>query len=316
MASIPKPLAVIGDFFVDLQAKVPKLPEWDRDVETPAIEVLPGGSAGNTARQLFSMCDGGVRFFSTCSDDPLGVAALHAMTQQGFDTSYMTKLDLPSSACIVLSGPSDRGFVSCYSTVSALTVATLKTDALKECRHVHVGGYLGNIGLHTEEFITLLEECRQGGATISLGTQTSPTEEWLGQDGHLKKVLPLLDILLVNEHEIGKIESALGLPVRQVSKTLTSVVTHGKDGVKILLPDDTSVHVPTAVASDPVDTTGAGDAFNAGFLYHWTQTKDATAAAAWGNATAACCIMQSGGCPKPVPLLAIESKKAESIGAA
>ena len=45
-------IAVLGDLFVDVQASIPKLPEWDADVATPGVDILPGGSAANAARQL------------------------------------------------------------------------------------------------------------------------------------------------------------------------------------------------------------------------------------------------------------------------
>ncbi|CAE8663726.1 unnamed protein product, partial [Polarella glacialis] len=139
--------AVIGDFFVDVQASIPELPKWDADVETKAIEVLPGGSAANTARQLHALAaaDGGsALFFGTTGQDLLGTAALQHLEAQGFCTTHLRRLPgRPSSACIVLSGKQDRAFVSCYSSVKALTVEHIDQAALKKCQHVHVGGYLG-----------------------------------------------------------------------------------------------------------------------------------------------------------------------------
>merc|ERR1719469_211037 len=131
--SKPSPhVGVIGELFIDIQSKVSALPQWNTDIETNAVEVFPGGCAANTARQLATMVRS-VTLFSTHGDDLLGRAALDQMRSQGFDTSHIRKVPVPSSVCVVLSGPADRAMVSCYSSIEQMRVALVDVDTLLSC---------------------------------------------------------------------------------------------------------------------------------------------------------------------------------------
>lgn len=288
---------MLGDFIVDVQAKVAALPRWDADVETPGVDVLPGGSASNTARQL-STLSSGVLFFGTCGADVLGKAALEVLRGQRFDISGIKQLAVPSSVCLVLSGPSDRAFVTSYSSVERLTVSASDAQILQSCAHIHVGGYYGLKGLQKPAFTALLRKCRRNGATLSLATQHDPSNNWLAE-GHLVSVLPVLDVFITNESECHAIEKALRSPVQQMAPQLTLVVTLGEEGARVQQPGHAPVHVPARRGVSVVDSCGAGDAFTAGFLAHWILTRDAVVAAAWGNAAACCNIQRSGACAQP-----------------
>jgi sugar/nucleoside kinase (ribokinase family) len=71
------------------------------------------------------------------------------------------------------------------------------------------------------------------------------------------------------------------------------IITLGKDGALVRMPGR-EWHVP-AVSGKPVDTTGGGDTFMAGFLSEYLRSSDPLRAAQWGCATALCVIEQSGG---------------------
>lgn len=304
---------MVGDFFVDLQAQVPRLPFWGGDVATPAIEILPGGSAANTARQLHRLLGAGseVVFFSTTGDDALGQTALAMLDSEGFNTANIKRLAKPSSGCIVLSGPEDRGFVSCYSTVHALSTETIDEAALLSCAHIHVGGYLGLKGLHTAAFTELMQRCREGGATLSVGTQSAPDGQWAGQNDHLATLIPLVDFLFVNETELTNIRTTLKLPLEELAPQLTVVETQGSIGTRVWLPGSESRQVPSLLVDKPVDMNGAGDAFAAGCLSRllsesFTGVQDKMEAAVWGNACASCNVMRFGACSTPIPIVEVQ----------
>jgi len=294
-------VGVIGDFFVDIQASVPQLPSWDSDVETNAIELLPGGCAANTARQLSALIDR-VTFFSTCSDDLLGTSTISLLRKQNFDTNHMISVPLPSSACIVLSGPSDRGFVSCYSSINALTADKIDATALRQCSHVHVGGYLNVRGLHSDSFTALLCSCREAGASISIATNAAPTGKWLGEGDHLRQVLPLADLFFLNAAEHQEVEKALGQHLHGVNPSMTIVETRGRDGIRVHTGGGGKILDMSAQVVDvPTDLTGAGDSFVAGFLAKWVCDRDLQKAGVFGAATAACNVRRRGACWEPIP---------------
>mmetsp|Transcript_31654 Transcript_31654/g.90870 ORF Transcript_31654/g.90870 Transcript_31654/m.90870 type:complete len:251 (-) Transcript_31654:65-817(-) len=238
---------------------------------------------------------------------------------QGFSLENVKVFQgLPSSVCLVLAGSQDRAFVSCYSTTDAFSTADLeaRSDALLGCGHLHIGGYFNLKGLQNPEFTALVRQCRARGMTISLNTQYDAGECWIGLHGHLRELLPLVDVLFVNAVEAEKIKGAV-LPEKEGVESLCEafpdlmlVVTRGKDGCDILRRGKPGLRVPTAPLETVADATGAGDAFLAGFLSLWLAGEGAGealpaslhAAASRGHAAAGVCIAREGACVVPVAL--------------
>lgn len=304
----PKPhIAVIGDFIVDVLAKVPKLPGWDEDVETSAIEVFPSGSATNTARQV-SLLVPGVTFFSTVGNDFLGHAGLDQLRSQGFDTSHMRHLPLPTSTRIVMSAPQDKGIAVCYSTVNEVSAANIDAPALLACDHLHIGGYFGLRGLQTDDFLDLVRRFRSEGGSVSLGTNADTSGCWVGEGGHLLRLLPLVDLLVVNEREIAECERALG-SLHEFSPALSVVTTCGERGCIVWPTGNGSgfLSVPGIMVSAPEDLTGADDAFAAGLIACWVRNRDVVEAARWGNACALLAIRRGATCAVPASLSEVEA---------
>lgn len=76
--------------------------------------------------------------------------------------------------CIVLTGPADRAFVSCYSTTDAFTTHDIEEQAalLEGCTHFHLGGYFNMKGLQTKDFTEFVKTCRERKLSVSLNTQS------------------------------------------------------------------------------------------------------------------------------------------------
>ncbi|CAE7652405.1 rbsK [Symbiodinium pilosum] len=183
-----------GDIFIDIV---------DSDVEAESVKMLPGGSALNQGRHLHALGTR-VRFFGAVGDDTLGRSLLHQVAGQGFPTETIKMFSsLPSAVCVVLSGPVDRAFVSCYSTNDAFTTRDLHEQAseLEACSHFHWGGYFNMKGLQSQDFTNFIRSCRANGMTISMNTQCDAAGHWCGEGNHLEEFLPLVDLLFVNISE-------------------------------------------------------------------------------------------------------------------
>lgn len=144
------PVYVIADLFVDIQAAgVSRLPpSWDSDTLAESIELLPGGSGGNTARHLHGLRrrnestrakgngakarasafglledDTQVRLFASVGRDALAKNFWDAWDFDRFPRVRETVCVFPeksTSCCIVLAKETERAFVSSYSTTDAL----------------------------------------------------------------------------------------------------------------------------------------------------------------------------------------------------
>lgn len=315
--------SVIGDVFVDVMAKVRTLPVWDADVEADFVKVLPGGSALNIARHLHALGTD-VRFQGPIGGDSFGKMLLTHVSEQGFPTGYFkTFADLPTSACLILSGPQDRAMASCYSTTAALSAEDLEagSSAREGCTHMHIGGYFNMTNLMSSRFTDLVKRCREDKMTISLNTQYDAAELWTGTAGHLHELLLHVDVLFVNAAEGHGIASALGGPKSEASiqdlcnafPELIVVMTQGAKGCEVVCAGRPILHVPTTPLEKFVDATGAGDAFCAGFLSAWIANPDRSAialeaACLKGHHTASICVGREGACEPPVSAADLQSR--------
>ncbi|CAE7244223.1 TOR1L2 [Symbiodinium sp. KB8] len=268
-----------GDIFIDIVAPVKKLPMWDSDVEAESVKMLPGGSALNQGRHLHALGTR-VRFFGAVGNDTLGQSLVQQVAGQGFPTETIKMFsNLPSSVCMVLSGPSDRAFVSCYSTTDAFTTRDLQeqADHLDGCTHFHLGGYFNMKGLQSRDFTEFVLSLKSRlSMTISMNTQCDAAGHWCGEGNHLEEFLPSVDLLFVNISEGEHLCSALchegDRSIHALCKRFpntTVVVTQGEHGCTVYRHGMHAIYVPTKPAVRIVDATGCGDAFIAGFLSSW-----------------------------------------------
>ena len=81
-------------------------------------------------KELDSLDSGSITSNAKVGKDAMGQSLLEQISGQGFPTDTIKMFsNLPSSVCIVLSGPADRAFVSCYSTTDAFTTRDLREPA-------------------------------------------------------------------------------------------------------------------------------------------------------------------------------------------
>ena len=351
-----KAVAFLGDAFVDVQvAGVQTLPGWGEDAECQGVSLLPGGSCANAARHLASIGRDELSVcFCTCvGDDEFGRWFLQKLKDEALlsapDKSVAVLAGVPQSTCVVLSGAADRAMVSCYSSNRMMRAEVFEPMLCAvPYVHLHLGGCataselepspppckrrtekdlvradFSCHALHTDALLTLVRSLRSSGASVSIDTQFDHSDQWTGSGGHLKRLLPLLDVLLFNETEGSGIAAACVQAGKAAKKPADAaalletlaiafprslvVVKCGADGVLAARAERRwrCAALPTEV----VDTTGAGDAFNAGFLHRYVLDPDAVdAALRSGCAAGALCVATHGACPTPITKGALEEQ--------
>jgi sugar/nucleoside kinase (ribokinase family) len=172
----------------------------------------------------------------------------------------------PTALSVVATTPSDRAFFS-YPGANwgfASHFARLSNaGSLNRTRHLHLA-YAPDLGSAAKLFQTL----RESGPTLSLDVGWH--EDWLS-DHRALSALSLLDLFFPNEAEARRITGESDpLKMLQVFETagLKCVALKlGPNGAALL--HNGEILFGPAISVDPVDTTGAGDCFDAGFLYAW-----------------------------------------------
>ena len=227
-----------------------------------------------------------VAFVGVVGDDAAGRFMLGELTARGVDVS----------ACVVLAGRAsgltlhlvrpgaerDRAMLTALGCVGELTAETVRGAlATRTVRHLHVGSFYLLPRL-AAGLAGLFAEIRRTGATTSLDTQGDWQNEW---QGGLRETLREADVYLPNEDEARAVASSLGgravagsaskepyatADLETLLATLAAlgplpVVKRGAEGA-VSLDGATTIRAAAPPAA-PVDTIGAGDSFDAGFVF-------------------------------------------------
>jgi sugar/nucleoside kinase (ribokinase family) len=208
-----------------------------------------------------------VAFVGRVGDDVWGRYCLDDLASRGIDLSRVIRGGgLKTGITVSITNPTDRALVTFLGAISALTGADVPDAAMAGLDHLHASSFFFQEGLRPH-FPDLFARARRAGLTTSLDTGFDASERW---DGGLRETLRETDLFFPNEVELaaitGSADPAEGL--RRLDNGRTRVVAKlGKDGA-MTLDGGRVVHVP-AYPVEPIDTTGAGDSFNAGFLHRW-----------------------------------------------
>lgn len=311
-ASAPsRAVAIVGDVYVDVLAKVQELPVWGEDRAASTALLSPGGSTANTARFLGALDESTrVTLFSAIGDDSAGAYFRSELQKEGCvacdEASLVALPGVPTAVCIVLSGPADRGFVSCNASNGAITPAILSRERLLAHGHCHFGGFFNLPGLHTPDVVELARELRAAGVTITLDTQYDISGAWDG-GGTLDALLQLVDAFMPNELEAmgvareGSAERALDAILARMRPGALAIVKVGARGaLAARAAADGSGQVERWHERPPpvevVDPTGAGDAFNASFIHAFVRGRPVDECLRAGCVGGALSVSRLGGC--------------------
>jgi sugar/nucleoside kinase (ribokinase family) len=222
-----------------------------------------------------------VSFVGVVGDDAFGRFMLDAMAARGVDVSACTVDRLvPTGATVILSSGLDRAMLTAMGTIGALDVDAVPDALLARARHLHLSCfYLQERS--RDRLPGFFAKARARGLTTSFDTNWDPSERW---DGGVLDLLRSADVFFPNEAEATRI-ARIADPEEAARALATGasegrrdggpivIVKRGADGALACRADGTLLSVP-AMPVDPVDTTGAGDSFDAGFLRAWLDGRD------------------------------------------
>ncbi len=263
----------------------------------PGIE-RSGGSAANTIAGVASLGGAGA-YIGKVRDDQLGAAFAHDMRAQGvaFDTAPATA-GAPTARCLILITPdAERTMHTYLGACVGLGPADIDADTIAAARVTYLEGYLWDPPEAKKAFVKAATLAHGAGRLVSLSLSDGFCVE-RHREGFLDLVRDYVDVLFANEEEIlslyrvGCFDDALA-QVR--TQCRIAALTRGGKGSVVVSAD--AVHVIAAEPVTAVDTTGAGDAYAAGFLFGLTHDYDLAGAGRIGGIAAAAAIAQVG--PRP-----------------
>ncbi|MED5019424.1 carbohydrate kinase family protein [Paenibacillus chibensis] len=288
-------IVVIGELNVDAIVRGADLiPEWNREKLIDSFEIVLGSSSAITACALAGL-GADVHFVSVVGDDDFGRFCVKELERMGVNTAHVIrKPELKTGVTLSFSTPSDRGLMTFPGSIPLLKPEDIHEAVLREADHVHFGSYFLQDGMRPH-WETLFAQLRSQGITTSFDTGWDVHDVWHRQG--IDRLLPHTDLFIPSEEEVmhiygaDSLEEACGMLPAEAH---TTAVKCGSRGAMLLEPG----LAPEMVASfkvTPVDTTGAGDAFNAGLIYAFCSGLRGREMVAFANASGAISTQGVGG---------------------
>lgn len=286
-------VAIAGEINLDLILYgLPQEMPVERELLATGFQATLGSSSAILAHNL-AMLGSRVGFITCSGNDALGKMALGKLAESRVDlTMAFTRDDgVGTGVTMVLPHAETRHMLTYAGTIAAMKVADLDLEYLKSARHFHLSSLYLQRGL-LPDLPELFRKLKAEGLTISLDTNDDPEDAW----GYpLNDLLPYVDVFLPNESELLRMTDC-----RTLDDALTTLsprvpciaVKCGARGSVVAGKE--RIYAPP-VQVKPVDTIGAGDSFNAGFLFAWLQGMCHSDCARAGNITGALSTLKPGG---------------------
>jgi sugar/nucleoside kinase (ribokinase family) len=282
---------VVGDANPDLLLRGDVRPRFGQAEQLlTAADLVLGGSAAITAAGCARL---GLRtaLLAAVGDDVFGDLTRRELEKRDVTLLPADGRGAPTGITVVLSEKDDRGMLTLPGTIPALRPSDVTAELLTKARHVHVASLYLQPALATG-LAEIFGSAREIGRTTSLDTNWDPSEKWES----IAEILRFTDVFLPNANELKAItgldrtdEAAASL----VGNGTTVVMKDGARGARAWWPGGTCAAPGRTV--DVVDTTGAGDSFNAGFLAARLSGKSIEEAISWAAVAGSLSTRAAGG---------------------
>jgi sugar/nucleoside kinase (ribokinase family) len=291
VASEQPDIAIVGELNPDLivYGAPQELPE-EREILTSGFTLTLGSSSAILAHNL-SLLGSKVTFSSRVGPDALGEMCCQWLKEAGVQVGHVVQSASGSNTGITLILPltNSRRILTYPGAMFEMGIDDLDLDYLATAKHIH----LSSLFLHRKlspHIPELFREMKRRGLTTSLDTNDDPEDKW---DGVLEDVLPLVDVLLCTEDELAKIAKVEPAVEHVAAKVPLLVVKRGARGASAYT-EGQSIDVPS-LRVDVIDTVGAGDTFDAGFLHQWVRKAPLERCVAYGNLAGGLSVTRTGG---------------------
>ncbi len=291
-------VVAIGELNADLvMTGLSSMPVPGREIIARGMSLVLGSSTAICAAGMARL---GLKtgFTGKIGRDAYGEVVRRSLGEYGVDLSRLLEdASLPTGLTVSLSTPGDRALVTCLGSIDRLCAEDVDLGLLNETRHIHVGSFFLQSGLRPG-LAGLFREAHKRGVTTSLDAGWDDTGKW---DYGIREVLRHTDFFFPNESEALAITEKASVPeAAEELATLckTVAVKMGPKGARLV--SGCTVIEQAPYDTKPVDTTGAGDSFNAGFLYGFLTGRAPSLCLSLGNACGSIAVTRIGGaaaCP-------------------
>ena len=254
---------VVGDANPDLLLRGDVRPRFGQVEQLlTGAELVLGGSASITAAGCARL---GLRtaLLAAVGEDVFGRVVREALDARGVSLLAVPASGVPTGLSVILAPPGeDRAILTLPGTIPALRPADVTDELLERVAHVHVSSLYLQPGL-AAGLAGVFARARAKGVSTSLDTNWDPAQEWAS----IEAILAVTDVFLPNAAELRAITGASSPDAAAAALVRAGTTVVMKDGARGARAwwKGGECAAPGRVV-EVVDTIGAGDSFNAGFL--------------------------------------------------
>jgi len=287
-------VVAVGDANVDLVAPTKSLPSKGEEVLVDKVEMCPGGSAANLSVAVARL---GVSagFIGRVGNDFFGQFLIEQFQKENVNISQLQVDDKVGTALlfVIVTENGERTMYTFRGANVYLSPEQVDMDYVRSADILHVSGYTLISDPQRKTALQILDTAKKAGVFISFDAGVLAP---IKAASRVHSILPSINLLFLNELEAASLmgikppesaaESILGLGPEIVALKL------GERGC-LVLNKYKKFHSP-AFKVDVVDTTGAGDAFDAGFLLGIKEGWSLEKTACFANAVGALSVTRVG----------------------
>ncbi|MCI8737441.1 MAG: ribokinase [Lachnospiraceae bacterium] len=288
-------VVVFGSFVVDLMARIPHLPVPGETVKGPMFKMGPGGKGFNQGAAAHK-AGADVTIVTKIGKDSFGDIALHTMDELGMTKEhvFISEEDKTGIALILVDENTSQNEIAIVSGACG-TITEKDTNSVKEL--IRESEYiLLQLEVNQDANERIAEYACENGVKVIINTApySKISDEFLSK------------AYMVTPNEV-EAEALTGIKVEDLESAKKAATIFKKKGVKkvlitlgekgVFISDDDKDEILPAFHVNAVDTTGAGDAFNGGFITALAEGKDEWEAAKFANAAAALSVQKLGTTP-------------------
>jgi sugar/nucleoside kinase (ribokinase family) len=286
-------VAVVGELNPDLIVRGNVTPEFGQ-VEKLVDQVsLTIGSSSAIFACGAARLGLRVAFLGKVGDDLFGEFMRHSLEQYGIDTNgIIVDKETPTGISVILSRGQDRAILTYPGTIRQLDAGEVDRILIRMSRHLHVGSYFMQTALQPG-LPRLFDQAHEWGLSTSLDTNYDPAEKW---NNRLDQLLGKVDVFLPNELECKSIAGTIELdPALEYLQRRVKhlAVKLGQNGA--LLCSNSKIIRTQAISVEVCDTVGAGDTFDAGFIYGYLAGWEPERMLKFANICGGLSTLKSGG---------------------
>lgn len=285
---------VVGELNVDLiMNELDRFPEVGKEILARKMTLTLGSSAAIFASNISSL-GARVAFLGKIGKDKFGEVVLESLQNSNVDVSMIKKDEqCGTGATIILNVEEDRANTTYPGAMDLLTIDDISPADLGRAKHLHFSSFFLQPGMR-DSVGKLFRTAQDMGLTTSFDMQWDPEEGW---ELDIEDILPHVNVFLPNEKELmclsGKndLEEAIQY-IHKYSDVL--VIKRGNLGSKVMHGEELR-DLPAYLNKRVVDAIGAGDSFNAGFIYKYILGFPIPDCQQYGNLTGAVSTTAAGG---------------------